>query len=685
MLPLSENTRPLQRLALVVWIAALSAAGLTIISALCWFLVPPVLHTATFSARYAVLDGFFYADQPAKSLAFQACVLAAPLLITAAFFECRKIVARLDAPALRRWIAAALAIQLLLFAACLRPLVYYPHAPLWLKPSWLLCPLPFPPHVPAWEWIASVLVGFVIFFWMLAAPIAGASNRSTRRGVTVLIFGAAIALAPAEFFAPSQITDDTVFTYHLNAMLDAVSQSIDGHHLLVDFPHIYGGYGEMLAPLLRLFPRATAVPLIALALPTLLAIFFWLLTARLVIRRPALLALCGFGLLGVTYLLAVPPNYCYGTPRSFFPALGLLLAALYLRRPTRGRYLLVSVVAAIAPLWNLDTGLVLWLAWTMTLLAGDAAERKWAGAVRHALVQLALIIAAWVAFIVYLRLVSGQWPDPHLLFYFQSMVVQSGYFCVALIVPSAWIFLVLLNLAGLVVAALAHLRGRVDWRERMILLLSLTGIGMFSYYVGRAAESNLIAVCPPGVLLAGLLASEVHVRIRLRYLPPVARWFFLPWLLMIFWWAFLLFVHLPVLLRQETQFVRAGFSHQPPTPFQTNAALAATWVRPGESDVYFLSGHSGFYYYLTGTVRPLRIPGNAELLQTRDMNVLLAAIRNRQLPKLVVDRNFYAMDMYRPEVYRALTTAIAQNYRPVAVAPGGRLTLYAPLPPSASP
>jgi hypothetical protein len=679
MLTPSENTRPLQRLALVVWIAALSAAGLAIIAALCWFLVPPISHDAAFVARYAVLDGFFYAHQPAKSLAFEACVLAAPLQIAAAFFVCRKIIAQLDAPALRRWIAAGLVIHLLLFAACLRPLVYYPHPPLWLKPSWLLCPLPFPPHVPAWEWIASVLVGFVIFFWMLAAPIAGASTRSTRRGVTVLIFGAAIALAPAEFFAPSEITDDTVFTYHLNAMLDAFSQSINGHHLLIDFPHIYGGYGEMLAPLVRLFPRTAAVPLIALALPTLLAIFFWLLTARLMIRRPALLALCGLGLLGVTYLLALPPNYCYGTPRSFFPALGLLLAALYLRRPTCGRYLLVSIIAAIASLWNLDTGLVLWIAWTLTLLAGDASEREWSRAIRHVLVQFVLLVAAWAAFIVYLRLVSHQWPDPHLLFYFQSMVVQSGYFCVALIVPSAWIFLVLLNLTGLIVAALAHRRGRVDWRERMILLLSLTGIGMFSYYVGRAAESNLIAVCPPGILLAGLLAGEVHARIRLRYLPPVARWFFLPWLLMIFWWAFLFFVHLPVLLRQEVQFVRAGLSHQPSTPFQTNAALAATWVRPGESDVYFLSGHSGFYYYLTGTVRPLRIPGNAELLQTRDMNVLLDAIRHRQLPKLVVDRNFYAMDMYRPEVYRALTAAIAANYRPSATAPGSRLTLYIPL------
>jgi hypothetical protein len=67
-----------------------------------------------------------------------------------------------------------------------------------------------------------------------------------------------------------------------------------------------------------------------------------------------------------------------------------------------------------------------------------------------------------------------------------------------------------------------------------------------------------------------------------------------------------------------------------------------------------------------------------ELLQMRDMNVLLDAIRGRQLPKLVVDPSFYAMDMYRPDVHRTLTDAIAANYRPAASAPGGRIILYLP-------
>ena len=668
-----EALRPLQRLALVVGMVALSAAGLAVVAACCWFSVPPIIHDEAFDARYAVLQGFLYPRQPAKSVAFEACVLAAPLLITAAFFIVRAIIARLGATGLRRWIAAGLTIELVFFAACVEPLFYCPHPPLWIPPTWLLCPLPFPPPVPAWAWIVSVLAGGAVCAWLgIAAP-----GRATARRVWALVLVLAVVLIPNEFYAPSEITSEIEYTYHLNAMLDALSQSVNGHHLLVDFPHIYGGYIEVLGPVLRLFPRALAMPLIALALPSVLALFFWLLAVRLLVRQPAMLALCGLGLLAVTYLLAFPPTYVYSTPRSLFPALGLLLAAHYFRSPSRGRYAAVTAVAAVASIWSIDTGLVLWLAWTLTLLAGDAAARRWLEAGCHLAVQAASLVLAGAAFVLYLRAVSGAWPDPHLLFYFQSMVVESGYFCVALIVPSAWVFVGLLYLTGLVVAALGHFRETVDWRRRMILLLSLTGIGMFSYYMGRAAESNLIAVCPPGILLVGLLAGEAHVRMGRRALPRVTRWFFAPWVVMISWWAFLFFVHLPVLLKRDVQVARDA-AKPGVTTFEANAARAATWVRLGEGDVYFLSGHSGLYYYLTGTVRPLRMPGNVELMKMSDVNVLLDAIRQRRVPKLVVDRNFFDLQMYRPEVYAWLTDAIAQNYRVVDTAPGGKVVLEVP-------
>jgi hypothetical protein len=320
---------------------------------------------------------------------------------------------------------------------------------------------------------------------------------------------------------------------------------------------------------------------------------------------------------------------------------------------------------------------VLWFAWTLTLLAGDAADRAWIRALAHLAAQVVLLAAAWASFFLYLRLASGEAPNLGLLFYFQSMVVKTGYFCVVMIVPSAWMAFVLIFITGLVVSMLAHLRRRLPWKGRVVLFLSLLGVGMFSYYMGRSAESNLISISPPAILLAGMLGSEALNRARHGILPPITRWFFLPWAAMIFWWGFLLFLQLPTILQREVRLAAAAI-HPAPSFVQANADFAARQVRPGEDGVFFLSGHSGFYYYLTGTARTLRVPGNVELLQMRDMNVLIDAIQARQIPKLFVERNFWTMDMYRGDVYQELNDAIAGSYRAVAASPGGKLLLYEP-------
>ena len=114
------------------------------------------------------------------------------------------------------------------------------------------------------------------------------------------------------------------------------------------------------------------------------------------------------------------------------------------------------------------------------------------------------------------------------------------------------------------------------------------------------------------------------------------------------------------------------------TPLRADVAFVTQRVRPHEDSVYFLSNHSGIYYYLSDTVRPLKIPGTIELLRAQDMDVLLDAIRARRIGKLFVDQNFYAIEMYRPDIYQAIRDAIAQNYQAAEVGPTGWLVLYTP-------
>ena len=65
----------------------------------------------------------------------------------------------------------------------------------------------------------------------------------------------------------------------------------------------------------------------------------------------------------------------------------LLVAALYFRQPTAPRHAVVTALAAVASIWNLDTGLVLWASWLGTLVVMASSHRDFFGAARHLLIQ----------------------------------------------------------------------------------------------------------------------------------------------------------------------------------------------------------------------------------------------------------------------------------------------------------
>jgi hypothetical protein len=630
---------------------------------------------AAFDARYTVVDGFFYAGQPAKSAAYRAGALATPFLMALSFWLSRRWMKNFTNQARDRVIWTGLVLYWLLMASCAVPLIYCPDPPFWiLPPSWILRPFDFfvPFYTPA-RLLILLGAGGVEFYFLTARP----SRRVTNRAWSLLLI-IWVLLIPSRFYLPSKIDDSLGYLYHLNAVLDALSQSVNGHHILVDFPHIYGGYIEMLAPIIRFFPRHVGVLIAALAVPHVLGMLCLLLIARLVIPRPSVLFICGLTLLGAGYLSsAVDLNYGYLTARVFFPPVGLLAATLYFRQPGPFRYAATSALAALASIWNLDTGLAFWASWLGTLLIMELAARKARGFVRHLLIQMLSFGGAWIAFFLYLRLATGQWPDLGLLFYFQKLVVESGYFCLRLLFPDMWVFILGVYVTALGVAFGGFVRGTAGWTTPVMLLLSLFGIGIFSYFMGRSAPSNLISVAYPAILLAGLLCAEGETLMRRRLLPALTRFFLLPSRIALFWWASLMIVALPDLLTKSWD-VAGNWNDPGQTPLLRNAAFITRQVAPHEDGVYFLSNHSGLYYYLSDTLRPIRIPGMIELLRAQDMNALIEAIRSRQFHKLFVEEDFYAIQMYRPDLYEKIHDSIDQNYRVSQVGPDWKLVLYTP-------
>ncbi len=661
---------------LQIWLASgLAALGLGLLTLAIFSVVPPMRVDELFMARFTVDRHYFYPGQPAKDMAFEMGALLAPFFAVAGYVIAQRWLAKLKPSWLPAAARLAVGVTWLIFMVCLARVVFCDTSPsaqvaadrLLLKWYWSISPF------PTWVHFVSFGVGAIA---LLFFGKGGSTRQQSNRALLVLL-SLWVILIPISFYSPVDFNDELRFTYHFNTVTDALSQAINGHHLLVQFSHIYGGYVEILAPLLALLPRNLATLMDVFPVLNALAVLALLLTARLVIPNSFFLLVTGMALLALVYLTSSYDHYYANTPiRLLFPALGLLASALYFRQPSIYPYLLVSFLAAIATVWNLDSGLALWLSWSATLLVRGLGQGSWKQAAQNVAAQLGYLAATWMTFLLYLRIVSGVWPDLQMLVVFLRLFLGSGYLCVLMNFPDAWVISVLISIVALVVTAGRSIHQLSTWRMHFSLMLSLLGIGLFHYFVGRSVEGNLIAVSYPTLLLLGILFSETQSMIAEGRLPRITWSLLLPAIIVLGWWALFLPTALPSLLVQSAVSLHKLCSTNS-NSIETNAAFISQTTVPGEG-VCLLSNQSGIYYYLSDTVRPIPIPGTAELFLTKDMDALISAIDQERLPKLFLDQNFEVINIYRSEFYRRIRNEIAQHYQAHATSPSGQITLYLP-------
>ncbi len=666
-----------QRLLLILWLTAVfGIVGLGIVAAIVWCLVPPLVFDQAFLGQFGMQAGYFYADQPRKSLAFEIGCLAAPFAIAASYVFSRFLVAMWKDSFLPAALRGAVWISSLFILWCYLPLAYCPDPPLdAMPPSWLLSKWFFAHrHLLAWPRFVSLGL-YVAFDFFLARRRPSARDLDL---TLLVLLGIVILLFPGNVYPPVQMDGGWRFAVHFGVISHALSQVINGHHLLVHFSHLYGGYVEFLGPILALFPRRIETLLIPFPLLNAATLAASLFCARLVIRYPQMLLVTGIALLALECIATSEDHYYqHGPIRTLFPTFGLLAALFYFRGPNRFKYGLVSVIAALAPLWNFDSGIVLWLSWTATLASRQLSSRKLVSAAIQPGIQAVFLAAAVLGYLLYLRLVSGLWPDVGAFFTYQALVLNSGFFCVGMLVPDLWVIVLVIYLIGLITAFHFYYEKKSTWKTDFVFMLSLLGIGQFLYFIGRSAECNLIAAGYGAVFLVGVLFSESRRLVTFKRLPRITWALLLPFGLIPLWWAFVFTFAFPTLLAQSGTVLRT-WDDQTPTPFRSNAGFVQKWTVPGE-ETFMLSNQSGYYYYLSGTVCPINIPGPSEMMLTRHLEILEASLDSARLPKLFVEQDYFGNNNgLRDDVDRRLKNSIAEHYRAEAVSPTGQVTLYVP-------
>jgi hypothetical protein len=529
-------------------------------------------------------------------------------------------------------------------------------------------------------WLQIVLAAIAATTLLAAASYRWRAPPISRFARPVMI-GVFLAVAGYLAFIRVRSADQVFGDMHFEAVFYSVSQVAAGKTVLADLPAQYGLYAELLRPLLDLTGYDVLSFTAVLAVLQFIGYALIILAAHRLIKSDAIFFLAAVSLIfvvGSTWNNLWRPlirfEYFQVWPiRLLFPS--LVLAAFVLARE-RGMQMShvvgLALVAGIGILWNLDWGVPAWgslVAYALVCaLFAPQAERQ------RSLVHLGIVaiipVAVVSAFAAYLSLKSDggiDWAEP---IKYQRIFFLSGFGMLPLPRhPHPWMAVMAIYLYGLVYSIKARADASSSLQSDSILLLSVMGIGMFTYYQGRSHDVVLAFVMWPAVLIAFLLADRVLAAVREGALPVLAAAAIFPILVFGFLSLSAMAIGSPHLVAQASA-VSSKLTAQNRTATSVNIDFIKARIGNAQSAVIVSPGQSVLFAE-TGLASAVKGPGVIELLLAKDLDRVLATMLASPVPHVFIQRD------KKGELPKAYSTLLSR-YRIVDQSESG-LTYLAPL------
>ena len=491
-----------------------------------------------------------------------------------------------------------------------------------------------------------------------------------------LLLTAMAALFGTQVFGFQSIDTAWDYAMHFGSVFHSVEEVWAGKTLLVDFKNQYGLYPVFLAPLFKLTGLSVLKFTVVMACLEVAAWLFLFLAFRLMLSSSALAALaCGAALFVCQMHAALLYHLTYfqGVPiRLIAPTAALWLACKWFYEDSVAAKLSCGAVSALAVLWNFDTGIVLFTAWTLALayqnLLRHGFSGGWNPALKDAAINAAFLFLSVGLYAFYTMAQAGAWPDFAGFLSFVGYFFGQGYFMIKMPLLHGWIGVALIYIAGL-----AYCAGILDRREYSpracaVFFLSILGCGLFSYYQGRSVTSNLQFVSWPAIALAAMALE--HIR-RTAFKP--ARVFAAIGIGALVFCSAGAAGALPAgiaNLRREALPALRGTE----SPSTRKADFIRQNTAPGENAI-ILSYNAAAYHLHSGTRNPLKLPGMAELYLQSELHSLAGTIGERKYKVFFEDGAFAFHDGQK----NAATESLEENYAAAKKTPDG-MTLYLPKP-----
>ena len=382
--------------------------------------------------------------------------------------------------------------------------------------------------------LAIPLLPAMIYFARQSMP----SNRCGAHvlaGVLLLLLTSLLVVDEAWYWKIWSVS------HHFELLLGAVNQVHHGKTILVDTASQYGILYPYIAAMV-LAPWELTVTHISLffAAMSLLTfvLFYWMICEKVGYRSYwSLLFLIPF--LAVTHPFfgsgwfvdagfSAEYNwiyYQYHPLRVLCGAFFLGFVPWYFRHQKPWLMVFGYLASGFAVLWNMDTGMVVLLAWTGVLvfdrlaLRPIAIGRLLAGIAVHISLFLLTLAGSFATYAIWARFRSGQFPQPDLFLKYQSIFYGAGFMMLPMRLWEWWQPVILIYVVTIADCLRRVIRGSGEARVRWYFFIAIYGLGIFSYYQGRSHICCLYHVLYPAMILAGF-----HLIDLLRHIPKRPPW-----------------------------------------------------------------------------------------------------------------------------------------------------------------
>ena len=438
--------------------------------------------------------------------------------------------------------------------------------------------------------------------------------------------------------------------WHLNSVFYSLSQVVEGKTLIVDFLNQYGLYPHFLNPIFQI--TGLSILKFSIVLSSLNIISFVLIYIALykIVQNKFILFLGFCTMILINYLIVhglwyYDVYFQYFPIRALFPALLIFFSVFYLKFQSKLIYFLSFPLFLAGILWNQETGIIVLVGWMLFLSFYEFAKtnslkNKINNISKHILVLIAFIIIITLLLVLWFYTRIGHVPDLSKYFIYQKFFYFIGFAASEKPLIHEWNIVILIYIYGLAVSIKSLFDKKHDSYYSIVFLLSILGLGLFSYYQGHSHNFCFCFSSYPAILLLILIADNSFNEISIKK----TKYYNVAYFTILFFFLgtgiFSIVKNSNIIRGWTVCGFKSLYNQDANSDFSQNIALIKKHVKEGEKILILSPKYDGLYYGETHTICVLNTPSYSELTFKTSYDMFINKIINNDNTKIFVDLIF---------------------------------------------